>query len=594
MSTLCALSSVAQAQSSTPNIILGHWFPSYEWASGQGSGVYTNDDPLVRHYPDPDNHDYTFDIVSGTYTKNPHDPLYGSSLAYSSQYSHGLSAYLSAPSWKSTASVQVQASGKVTYRWKPANGQPLPTGAQLAKMPDTLNILVTGDVSKGNGDDVHRKQLYKFDTKGSTEFSMTMDVNGKDSIVGDPQGNPGEASVGLNVSSKEDERSVRLTRNGKDIFKTEDGMWVTYGDSRYSYFLRTIKAGTDIQEDLPQIVTQTINAAPVGKWSALDPTYQWGNPSSTDTRTQHTERMPQGGSIWNPDGINFSTSLDPSKLWNQNSYPVARGVMPGGWNDNSPSGSGPIVVSYTLTDTDGATANAKYVLTLHDEWEHAEPDNSFSWTEAGTNDEHHAESLEGYFMKDFGGATAPESNAKWTISSTADLSVELKAETSANFGVADWLKFSGSATASTKLDFNTSIEYTVTPQTCGIAKKNADETDDTSVSYQPVIRYYIKSKRILLDHYTDEGRDINPARDPHFALGPGAPSDGKWPKKGEVGTTRAEAWWILVDQGQGPYQGGGEPLPTPTPPPSPSPTPAPLRSGNSEQQTLIQPSGNSS
>ena len=405
-------------------------------------------------------------------------------------------------------------------------------------------------------------------------------------------------SIGMSYYVVPDTRTVRLTRNGKDVFTNEGGIWVTAGDSRYSYLQRSLETGTDNLVDIPQVVTQTINAS-ISGWSAQNPTYSWSSSRAGDTKTQHTVEMSQGNSVWNPDGVDYTDRPLSEMLpwnWDWQNYTAENGAVPGGWYDRSHSGNGQVEVNYTITDTDGVVAEAKYVLTLHDEWEHPEPDNSFYWEEAGNNNQHPGESIEAWFNQSIGGVSAPDGDAKWTISGSANLNVALKAETSANFGLADWLKFSGSSTMNAKLNFDTTIEYTMTPRKCGIVPKNADGTDDTSVSYQPVIRYKIKSKRILLDHYTDEGRDINPLRNiPALGL-----TDGKWPQKGESEVIQPEAWWIVVYGGQGPQQRSGAPLPTPapnsspTPTVSPSPTSAPLKSGSSGQQALVQPSGSSS
>ena len=260
---------------------------------------------------------------------------------------------------------------------------------------------------------------------------------------------------------------------------------MTYGDSRYSYLARTLPSGASDYKDTPQIVTQVINATPIGSWSALYSTYRWSSFANGDTLTQHTAQMPQGNSVWNPEGITFRPPI--GTFMGGSSGHAEAGVIPGGWDDKSHSGSGKFEVSYTITDTDGAVGEAKYVLMLHDEWEHPTSDDTSFWTEAGTGTRHYGESIDGWFTKAISPVTVPQGDAKWTVSGNVDLGVELKAETSANFGLADWFKFSGSSTMDAKLNFNTSIQYTITPQDCGIVPKKSDGTIDTSVSYQPVI-----------------------------------------------------------------------------------------------------------
>ncbi len=425
------------------------------------------------------------------------------------------------------------------------------------------------------------------------------DVNVKLTLINSSQ-RSGDGDVYFNYQMQEDYRSVKLTRNDKDTFKNEGGIWVTAGDSRYSFLQRSLETGTNNLIDIPQVITQTINASTSG-WSAQNPIYSWSNSRAGDTKTQHTAEMPQGNSVWNPDGVDYTDRPLSEMLpwnWNWQNYTAENGAVPGGWYDRSHSGNGQVEVNYTITDTDGAVAEAKYVLTLHDEWEHPEPDNDFSWSEAVSEERHRGESQSGWRIRpfQFGGQTptAPTSQAKWIVSSSANFNVELKAETSANFGLADWFKASAGAVAKTTLDFKAQVEYDITPIQCGW-------TADPTASFQPVIRYKVRSKHLLLDHYLEDGRDINPNRNAPPSLSSAAPpSDGKWPKSGESEIVQPEAWWIKVDEKDGTLTNDA-PLPEPEPTPT-SPHSSPLMNGStgqelpdqSETPIFSQPSGNAS
>lgn len=361
---------------------------------------------------------------------------------------------------------------------------------------------------------------------GSNRFSGAVSVN-----------------VGLPV---EDTRSVKLTRNDKDRFELKNGNWVTYGDSRFS-FLRRVFPVPGGYEDRPQMINQTITAVPEGAWSN-EASHIWNPGGENDTTIQHSQEMTQGNSVWNPDGVDTKPEVDSQNPLIINNVTKA-GAVPGGWS-NAEHGGSTLKVFYKKTDNDGAIAEATYIFTLHDEWENPTPDNSLFWLEAPNDTPHYGESLSDWIPRGMPSAvgTTASKDDKWKIGKTANLDVELKAETSANFGLADWLKFSGSASSTAKLGVQTEIEYSITPAECF---PNAPITS----SFQPIVRYKVRSKRIVLDRYTEEGRDINPARNNPPSQGPLAPpSDGKWPKSGESDISMYEPYWLEIEDGQGPMQ----------------------------------------
>lgn len=513
-----------------------------------------------------------------------------------------------------TIMAQVQGEISLIIRWTPnprdnTGGNPLPGNASDT-LPASVNVLVTtastvggshdpggessftfsimpgapeGDITlkpelRSVGKRLERKKLVKISTEGAVRQSdgsylkkipfeaITAKASAQvrrnpakyDADEGQYYSDGASVNAGVTVVARLDNRSVKLTRNDKDTFKLVDGSWVTYGDSRFSFLKRTLPDanpaesiagafGSPLYEDKPQLVKQTIVAAPEGTWSnGLQGKFQWNPSGDGDTSTQHTQEMTQGNSIWNPEGV--GQLLLPGLTLPTPSSTV-KGAVPSGWIDAEHKNN-KLKVFYKKTDTDGATAEASYVLTLHDEWENPSPDNTSFWLEAPNDTPHYGESLSDWIPKPMPlavGTTASQDD-KWKISKTADLNVELKAETSANFGLADWLKFSGSATTKATLGVNTEIEYSITPKECF---PNAPSTS----SFQPIVRYKVRSKRILLDHYSESGRDINPDRNAPPSQGPLAPpSDGKWPKTGESDILMAEPYWMEVTGDRGPMQ----------------------------------------
>lgn len=142
-----------------------------------------------------------------------------------------------------------------------------------------------------------------------------------------------------------DTRGVRLTRPGAVGETYNASTNTTTGDSRFSYFTVTDGDGSGVLR-FHHLNPQTFNASHSGAWSGL-PT-----------------RLHEGNYVWSPS----SEDDDPwthRQIMEDGSPEIDEGVWTG-----TPTGTRQKIITYTYTDpNDGAVARAKYVLTLHDEWD---------------------------------------------------------------------------------------------------------------------------------------------------------------------------------------------------------------------------------
>jgi len=177
-----------------------------------------------------------------------------------------------------------------------------------------------------------------------------------------------QASANVDASAGFDSRTVWLTRGSsapkvkgdpgvtideaRDEWREADskGIWTTHGQTRWSY---TDFIGSSSPFDPPAkdvVNVQVVGSQSSGGWSGTT-SYTWSSPNTYDQKSSHRETISFGSAHH----IEDAASSPPTTL--------------PGWDGKS--GSGQATVTYTLTDKgpNPATATAKYVFNLHDEFE---------------------------------------------------------------------------------------------------------------------------------------------------------------------------------------------------------------------------------
>lgn len=168
--------------------------------------------------------------------------------------------------------------------------------------------------------------------------------------------------LNLNYKAEEDLRFVRLSRNGKDRFELDaDGNWITYGDTTYSY---TSHSPLSAPAYMPN--RQTINAGLSGGWSTdsvnnalgrYNITWNWVQTGdSLEMGTTAGDHYDHADRIAAKGGIDYWTNfLSGNPQWcdadgNFPSKPPAQATLKYFARDN----------------VDEATAEARYVMTVHE------------------------------------------------------------------------------------------------------------------------------------------------------------------------------------------------------------------------------------
>ena len=517
-------------------------------------------------------------------------------------YINGGAGYSNTTETDITAKVTEKGSGEVVFEWLDANGQPdtSPAPAYLYYLVDSDvyvggNAHVSSSVTGGNGSveiqadngietgtpvivaesggrgkngsaNVRTKRVFRKETNGSKKFTVLLPVIDSYAEIVLPSGDTnsvyGVFRTTAHITVKKDSRYISLARPGArgpvkqesdptiTIDPTKDE-WVAkngdaHGQSRWSYTTRVRNPplpplGVPDYDDTPTELTQLITAqkGPAGWSTSLSG--QWSPSHSMDQQhpqsssPSHIQELPDGGAVLNDAGLtDFSVEIAP------------------GWYNVPSSGSpNPVVVTYTLKDNaDGAEAQGKYFLHLHDEWENPTDDISKLWIEA-PNILHFGETVSSWFFKPLsfpGGAlTTSNPDSTWQVTQTGDVAVGMKAEFTPSFKVADWLKVGGSFTASANMGILATY--------ASLAPKPSTKNAPAGSSFQPVLKYKVKSVHKLVDHYDVSGFDPNEGR-----------LDKKTPQSADVGLVQTEPDWLVIVPGQTPADDDGtypEPWPIP-------------------------------
>lgn len=174
----------------------------------------------------------------------------------------------------------------------------------------------------------------------------------------------GELRAFVQYEATVDNRSVKLTRNGKDRFELKDGSWTTYGKTCYSY--KTPTAANGIYR-----VLQPFTANYFGNWSdlAFTPriTWKWSSGSPLES----------AGDL---DYIYSAKRRSPLGGLTQESY--ATGAFGEGgvkWKGTGTS-SQTATITYDAEDQgDGAKASASYILEIHEPIEKENESTTVVW-----------------------------------------------------------------------------------------------------------------------------------------------------------------------------------------------------------------------
>jgi len=385
------------------------------------------------------------------------------------------------------------------------------------------------------------------------------------------------AEVGVDAQAFFDSRTLWLTRGssspkikgdpGVTIDEAHDewreldknGLWVTHGQSRWSYTNRTSDgppnmSGNPMYSDKSLPNTQVVGAQLGGSWSSYSLLQGvWSNPDPHDffppgttgqpASQTHVETLPDGGALKDDVGIRPS--------------PAMPGVPePQGWYGTPSKGQNPVTVTYTLTDKGPtpATATAKYILQLHDEWENVAPDSAYSWQEAGTGTSHPGESLQWWNQQlHYNGPqlTTADADASWDVTADTKLSTKLSTTFALDFNLADWVKIGGSAEATAEASIDATFKASAPKPSAIFAVAPGD-------TFQPIVKYQVKTAHWLVDHFLLSGFDPNPDRS--F----GRVADSKWPQTGDISVAQWVPYWLQIGVGLGPPT-TGVPYPAPNP-----------------------------
>jgi hypothetical protein len=159
------------------------------------------------------------------------------------------------------------------------------------------------------------------------------------------KGNVISSPVSIGAGVKEDTRTVAIYRAWA-VNETVDSEGNTHGHTTYSYVNKNVKSGDFYIGDIENPNWQPFNSQYNGFWN-------FGNTSSPPTEVSWS---------WSPQ---YSGATKYTNSWlipygNQNNYN-------GSFIGHTQGDSGEKVMTYTATDpADGATATAKYYLTIHD------------------------------------------------------------------------------------------------------------------------------------------------------------------------------------------------------------------------------------
>ena len=153
-----------------------------------------------------------------------------------------------------------------------------------------------------------------------------------------------------------DNRSVNLSRSGKDHSRLVDGVWATYGDTIYSYW------SEGPSKPVPHENSQVVKANPT-------PTGLTGGWTPHGVETYGGDYPPAyiyfgKTQIWG----NSGPAAENYRKWDVLSLhappaSIASGVS--GWT-GTPTGVQQQALSYQIIDDDGAQATALYLLNFHD------------------------------------------------------------------------------------------------------------------------------------------------------------------------------------------------------------------------------------
>jgi hypothetical protein len=225
---------------------------------------------------------------------------------------------------------------------------------------------------------------------------------------------------------------------------------------------------------------------------------------------------------WDPsgDGNTFGSLGSAADTWHFMTKKMEYGIpykdISGNWHGSS-SVNNVFSVVYTTTDNgDGATATAKYILTLHDEWEHLIDDNPAQTTRTDHRN------------LNVPRIVGPQTAKPWTF---FDATIGQKATATANFGVSfklsDWLNLGGSFTAESSLDISGTYNAASPPITLAAGE-----------SAIPRVSYIVKTVHKLVDHFTSPGWDRNTAR-----------PDGKWQQSADLDVNIQDVYadWDKID-----------------------------------------------
>lgn len=385
------------------------------------------------------------------------------------------------------------------------------------------------------------KRLVKVSTNGDKDvpgpwwdFDLKADLKGErfnDCYV-DSQYNhnyqeaiDGRVLTSGSYDAQTDTRDVFLTRSGAPAPKQKDDPTLNidhdewgeadgtrHGHSRWSYTERIstpTALGADYS-DQPVPLYGFITAQPNGAWSN-NLTGVWSNPDAQDRQppqnanASHAEFLPNRGALLNSAGLETG--------WGGASQVAA------GWYDTPSKGDAP-TVTYKLTDNaDGATATAKYVFHLHDEWEHKSTDTTHTWGDGTHSGEERwtktlFDSPEQPYTND-GGTTSKD--VTWEIKTT--ITNKLEASIGADFKAYDAIHFGASASVDKVVEITkpTGVTATLAPGERAIACLQLMWTRE----------FY------LLDHYNVGGFDPNTAG-----------ADKKWSKwHDDEPDVIAARWW---------------------------------------------------
>ena len=359
-------------------------------------------------------------------------------------------------------------------------------------------------------------------------FRVPVSLKGQAHVTGSG-GQYSRAVIAVNTP-QEDNRTVSTSRvgapipkkekvvvngalvNNPDLIKSRDE-WIAadgtgYGHTRWSYKERVLNGANPVElaagifgyplyndDNVP--VTQIIQATPSGGWSN-DTSGTWNPSDPSDSKLLHSQEMPQGGAVHNPEGI--------ERIWIQlpdgGLFATQKDAVPKGWLNTPSTGTpNPVIVEHKLTDNaDGTIAKSKYVLNLHDEWENPTDDTRISPPNAPT--EQGVSYEEQYLVPQGAIAVTKDTEATWQIGQTTDFVVELKAFFEASFGLGDWGKIGGNAEAKQTIN-RQNVLQTQAGKPSEIAAFNGH--DALNARYLSVVVYQAKRAHKLVDHFGASG-----------------------------------------------------------------------------------------